>query len=91
MNSENVQSVLKQTVSKSYFKSSILDKDDEYVPGYTTTNLSISKTCWKWVRFQIGCDNLTNYKDPMHIPTLAGRLWWGSIQLTINDHLFKKN
>jgi len=59
----------------------ILDDAGEYVRGYLTWNLSVAKT-YKSLTIQTGIDNLTGYRDPQFIPTLAGRLWQTNLRWT---------
>jgi outer membrane receptor for ferrienterochelin and colicins len=60
----------------------ILDIDQEYVPGYWIFNTSASKKINNIITVQGGVDNLMNYTQPSYIPTLPGRLYYGSIQLS---------
>lgn len=61
----------------------ILDTDSEYVDGYATCNLSVSKTFMEILRLQLGCDNVFDYKDEQNIPSLPGRLVWASLAVTV--------
>ena len=61
----------------------ILDADSEYVDGYATCNISVSKTLIQILRLQIGCDNVFDYTDKQYIPSLPGRLMWASLALTL--------
>lgn len=67
----------------------ILDDDSEYVDGYLTCNVSIGKTFQQWLKVQAGCDNIFNYTDAQYIPSLPGRLLWGSVALTISNKKIK--
>jgi outer membrane receptor for ferrienterochelin and colicins len=59
---------------------SILDKYDNFVPGYALVNISLAKSISKTgLRAQVGVDNLFNHKEPIFIPNLAGRLIYGSL------------
>ncbi|HTF17925.1 MAG TPA: TonB-dependent receptor [Chryseolinea sp.] len=60
----------------------ILDADSEYVDGYATVNVSVAKTFGRWLRLQVGCDNIFDYTNKTYIPSLPGRLVWGSVGLT---------
>ncbi len=65
----------------------VLDEASEYVAGYFTWNLSVSKELWnKKIRLQSGIDNLFDQKDPQNIPNLAGRLIWTSINFQISKN-----
>lgn len=63
--------------------STILDDDREYVDGYVTCNLSVSKNIGKVFRVQAGCDNLFDYTDTHYIVSMPGRLLWMNIGITI--------
>ena len=64
---------------------SILDKYDNFVPGYALVNLSVAKPLNCGVRFQVGVDNLFNHTVPLYIPNLPGRLMYGSIAYTFSS------
>jgi outer membrane receptor for ferrienterochelin and colicins len=66
---------------------SILDVYDEFVPGYALVNLSVAKTIKHSLRFQLGVDNLFDYTEPVLIPNLPGRLYYGLVSYTFS----KKN
>ncbi|HEY3404628.1 MAG TPA: TonB-dependent receptor [Ohtaekwangia sp.] len=68
--------------------SGILDDDSEYVEGYATFNVSLSKTFYEMVRLQAGCDNVFDYTNPEYIAALPGRLVWISVGITLKS---KKN
>ncbi|MEO6189962.1 MAG: TonB-dependent receptor [Saprospiraceae bacterium] len=51
----------------------ILDKYDLFVNGYTLTNITLGKKLGELFEIQIGSENVSNYKDPVHIPNLVGR------------------
>ncbi len=52
------------------------DLKSEFVPGYATVNFSIAKYLLeKRLRVQVTADNLFNYSDYQHIPTMPGRLY----------------
>ncbi|MDZ7936428.1 MAG: hypothetical protein U5M51_16000 [Emticicia sp.] len=60
----------------------ILDADNEYVNGFFTWNFSTTKT-FKKLNFQVGIDNILNYRNAQNIPNLAGRLWWAKTQFNL--------
>jgi outer membrane receptor for ferrienterochelin and colicins len=66
---------------------SILDVYDDFVPGYALVNLSVAKTIKNAFRFQLGVDNLFDYAEPVLIPNLPGRLYYGSVSYSFS----KKN
>lgn len=62
----------------------ILDQDNEYVEGFWTLNFATSQEFWKKrLRGQIGIDNLLNFSNQTQIPSLAGRLIWASVQMSL--------
>ncbi len=58
---------------------SIADTDDEFVKGFMTWNIAISKTFKEKYRLQMGIDNAFAFTNPERIPNLAGRLIWVSL------------
>lgn len=58
----------------------ILDKYDTFVDDYFITNLSASKYISDTLLFQIGANNLLDYKEPNQIPNLSGRQLFARIQ-----------
>jgi outer membrane receptor for ferrienterochelin and colicins len=67
---------------------SIADIDDEFVNGFITWNIALSKTFKQKYRIQTGIDNAFGYTDPQRIPNLAGRLIWMSLGMNFEK---KKN
>ena len=67
---------------------SIADTDDEFVKGFMTWNLAISKTFKGKYRLQTGVDNALEFTNPERIPNLAGRLIWVSLGMSFEK---KKN
>lgn len=63
---------------------SIADTDDEFVKGFMTWNIALSKTFKEKYRIQTGIDNAFGYTDPQRIPNLAGRLIWVSLGLSFD-------
>lgn len=58
----------------------ILDDENEYAAAFWTFNSSIAKNIWKnHLRLQAGVDNLFDYRDPINMPNLPGRLIWVSL------------
>ncbi len=62
----------------------ILDTYDTFVSGYALVNISMAKTIPRGIRIQVGIDNLLNYKDPVYIPNIAGRLMYVSVGYTFS-------
>jgi outer membrane receptor for ferrienterochelin and colicins len=62
----------------------ILDRYDNFVPGYLLVNISVAKTIPMGLRFQVGIDNLFNYKNATYIPNIPGRLMYASIGYTFS-------
>jgi outer membrane receptor for ferrienterochelin and colicins len=62
----------------------ILDRYDNFIPGYLLVNVSAAKTIPLGLRFQVGIDNLFNYKNATYIPNIPGRLMYASIGYTFS-------
>lgn len=65
---------------------SILDTHDQFVDGYALVNISAAKTFRQGLRFQVGVDNVFDYKDPVYIPNVPGRLLYASIRYTFSKN-----
>ena len=63
----------------------ILDTHDNFVEGYALVNLSVAKSIPSGFRLQLGVDNLFDYKNPIYIPNVAGRLIYGSLSYSFNS------
>lgn len=66
------------------------DLKSEFVSGYLVTNLALSKQFFnKRMQVQGTIENLFNYNDYKHIPTMPGRLYTMAVSWTIQhtDHL----
>ncbi len=68
---------------------SIADTDDEFLQGFMTWNIAISKTFKEKYRLQTGIDNAFGFTNPERIPNLAGRLIW--VSLGVNFEKKKKS
>ena len=62
----------------------ILDAPNEYVRGYLLWNASASKQIGNYFNLQAGVDNLLNHTDAQFIPSLAGRLAWVRLAVSLN-------
>ncbi|WDF54256.1 TonB-dependent receptor plug domain-containing protein [Mucilaginibacter sp. KACC 22063] len=63
----------------------IVNRDDEYVKGYVLFNASVSKLFYhNQIRFQLTGENLGDYKQPLTISNLPGRLLYAGF--TYNFH-----
>ena len=62
----------------------ILDAPNEYVRGYVLWNASASKQIGNYFNLQTGIDNLFNHRDNQYIPSLAGRLAWVRVAVSLN-------
>jgi outer membrane receptor for ferrienterochelin and colicins len=67
-----------------YNGNSIADVDNEFVQGYMTWNISVSKVFKKHFRLQTGMDNVFGFTNKIQIPNLAGRLIWVSLGVNFN-------
>jgi outer membrane receptor for ferrienterochelin and colicins len=63
----------------------IVNRDDEYVKGYVLLNASVSKLLYhKQLRLQLTADNIADYKNPVAISNLPGRLLYAGFTYNIN-------
>ena len=51
----------------------ILDREDEYLPGYALWNMTLRKRMGAFAA-QMGVENIFDKTDPQNIPSLPGRL-----------------
>ncbi|MBK9272725.1 MAG: TonB-dependent receptor [Saprospiraceae bacterium] len=77
----NVSGVLIPSSDKN--ANSILDRHDDYIPGYLIFNATVSKILFKNWTFQLVGENLLNQIEPIRIPTLIGRTFYIQIQYSI--------
>lgn len=61
----------------------ILDDRSEYVPGYLTLNLTVTKTISNSVSGQIGIRNMLGETNVEQIPSLPGRLVFGGLSIEL--------
>jgi outer membrane receptor for ferrienterochelin and colicins len=69
----------------------ILDSYDNFVEGYALVNFSIAKSIPSGFRFQLGVDNVFDYKNPIYIPNIPGRLAYASVGFTFFRKQSKSN
>ncbi|SHL70484.1 outer membrane receptor for ferrienterochelin and colicins [Chitinophaga jiangningensis] len=63
------------------------DKKSEFALRYATVNLAVAKSFIDHrLRFQITADNILNYTDAAHIPTLPGRVYTAAFYLYISTY-----
>jgi outer membrane receptor for ferrienterochelin and colicins len=63
----------------------IVNRDDEYVKGYVLFNASVSKLFYhNQIRFQLTGENLGDYKQPLTISNLPGRLLYAGFTYNFN-------
>ena len=51
----------------------ILDRDEEYLKGYSLWNFNIEKD-WSSIEVNLGVENIFNKKNPSKLPSVSGRL-----------------
>jgi outer membrane receptor for ferrienterochelin and colicins len=64
----------------------VFDKGDEFAKGYLSLHSAFGKDYNNGFSWQAGCDNITNYSDPLNLPNLPGRTFF----TTIKYQIFKK-
>ena len=57
----------------------VLDNYDIFVKAYFLTNFSASQRINKYIKIQAGVENIFDYKDPLYIPNIPGRLYYISL------------
>lgn len=57
----------------------ILDNDNEYIPGYGVWSFSIAKDLYKHFTVQFMAENIFNKTDYELLPSVPGRIFYGSI------------
>jgi outer membrane receptor for ferrienterochelin and colicins len=68
----------------------IADIDNEYVKGYWLWNISAGKKCMNSITIQCGIDNVFDFKRPMVISTIPGRIYYLSLELNLNKKNLKR-
>jgi outer membrane receptor for ferrienterochelin and colicins len=61
----------------------VFDKGDEFAMGYISLHTSFGKEYKNGFSLQAGCDNITNYNDPLNLPNLPGRTFFTTIKYQI--------
>lgn len=69
----------------------IADTDNEYVNGYWLWNISASKKLMNMVTLQVGIDNVLDFKRPLVISTIPGRISYVSLEINLNKKNLKSN
>ena len=67
-----------------YNGNGIADVDNEFVQGFMTWDLSISKEFKEHLRLQTGVDNIFDFTNKTQMPSMAGRLIWVSLGVNFN-------
>ena len=58
-----------------------LDGFDEFVEGYIICDFALNKTFYEDYKLGLGIDNLFNFTDPQNISNIAGRLFYGKLNI----------
>jgi len=69
----------------------ILDTDNEYIKGYWLWNIAVNKRVFKNITLQVGIDNVGDYTKPLYIPSIPGRILYGSLNIPITKETLKSN
>ncbi len=64
----------------------VFDKGDEFAKGYISLHSAFGTSYSNGFSWQAGCDNITNYTDPLNLPNLPGRTFFA----TVKYQIFKK-
>ena len=60
-------------ITSDFNANQILDRDEEYLKGYSLWNFNIEKK-WSSIEVNLGVENIFNKKDPSKLPSVPGRL-----------------
>lgn len=69
----------------------ILDSYDSFIKGFPLLNFTVSKTFKKALMIQAGVENLLNYKEPLYLPNIPGRLLFLTLNYSFNFNSKKSN
>ncbi len=58
----------------------VYDNGDSFAAGYVSLHTAVGKDYTNGVSLQIGCDNITNYIDPINLSNLPGRTLYASFK-----------
>ncbi len=58
----------------------VYDNGDSFAAGYVSLHTAFGKDYTNGVSLQIGCDNITNYIDPINLSNLPGRTLYASFK-----------
>ena len=61
----------------------VFDKGDEFAKGYLSMHTAFGREYKNGFSWQAGCDNITNYNDPLYLPNLPGRTFFTSLKYQI--------
>ncbi len=65
----------------------VYDNGDDFAPSYYSLHSAMGKEYKNGIAFQLGCDNINDYIDAIHLPNLAGRTFF----INFKYHLIYKN
>ena len=54
----------------------VYDNGDDFAAGYYSLHIALGKEYQNGIAVQLGCDNVNNYVDAIHLPNLAGRTFY---------------
>ena len=58
----------------------VYDNGDSFAAGYISLHTAVGKDYTNGISLQIGCDNITNYIDPVNLSNLPGRTLYASFK-----------
>lgn len=62
----------------------VIDAENEFADGYLLLNLAVNKNLLGWLTLEAGANNLLD-QTPSAEPSLAGRIWYGGININFTD------
>jgi outer membrane receptor for ferrienterochelin and colicins len=67
----------------------VYDNGDTFAAGYVSLHTSVGKDYKNGISLQIGCDNITNYIDPINLSNLPGRTLYFTLKYQLNKKIKK--
>ncbi len=61
----------------------VYDNGDDFAPSYYSLHTALGKEYQNGIAIQVGCDNINNYIDAIHLPNLAGRTYFMNLKYQI--------
>jgi len=63
----------------------VYDNGDDFAQSYYTLHTAFGKEFQHGIALQLGCDNINNYIDALHLPNVAGRTYFINLKYQIKQ------